>query len=212
MVVDKCHLKQEFGKGNKSCIISLDRGGSVLLNIPHIQRIIRTKKIIHGEDYIFRSLPSNFRHINGVNQLEVETILLLEQTNGEIKQWIHEKIITFYYGQEKMVMKPDVIGELNFNKNKDKPFYFFIEFDTGSESIRYKEPPVIRDKIIKYRKYRASKLWEKTYPYFPYLLFVTEDEKRIPFFNKKCKENGLSGRAIYYKNYTKFLTHLTNKV
>ena len=78
-------------------------------------------------------------------------------------------------------------------------------FNTGAESIRYKESPIIREKILKYKKYKLSKIWEKHFEYFPALLLVTEDEKRIGYFNKKCKENNIVGLGVYYENYTKIL-------
>lgn len=202
MCLDKVHEAQDIGRGNTPCIVGLDKGGSILLNVPHKKRISHHKSIVNGNIYITRSLPANYRHINGVNQLEVETILFCEETNSELKGWYHEKPQELYYGQERIVVIPDIRMEL---KMREKPFYAFIEFDTGAENRRYKEPPIIRDKIIKYRKYKVSKLWQKEYPNFPILLFVTEDEKRIDFFNRKCKENNVVGLGVYVDNYTKVL-------
>lgn len=208
MCLDKVHEVQEIGRGNNPCIVGLDKGGSILLNVPHRKRITHAKSLVNGKSYITRSLPANYRHINGINQLEVDTILFCEGTENEIISWVHEKPQELHFGQEKVVVIPDIRMELKINTEPSKSFYAFIEFDTGSESRGYKEPPIIRDKIIKYRKYKVSKLWNEEYPYFPYLIFVTEDEKRIAFFNKKCKENGLRGVAVYYKNYANFLNKL----
>lgn len=209
MCLDKVHEAQDIGRGNTPCIVGLDKGGSILLNVPHKKRISHHKSIVNGNIYITRSLPANYRHINGVNQLEVETILFCEETNSELKGWYHEKPQELYYGQERIVVIPDIRMELKFNTEPSKSFYAFIEFDTGSENRGYKNRfPIIHDKIIKYRKYKFSKLWMEEYPYFPMILFVTEDDKRIDFFNRKCKENKLQGFGIYYENYTKFLRHL----
>ncbi|AYP68231.1 replication initiation by nicking [Bacillus phage vB_BcoS-136] len=205
MCLDKVHEEQKVGKGNTPCIVSLDRGGSLLLNVPHKKRISHEKKTIKGIDYIFRHLPTNFRHINGVNQLEVDTILFCEETGSEMLEWVHEKPVKMVYRGETKTLIPDISMCLRFNTEPSKPFYAFLEFDTGSENIRYKEPPIIRDKIIKYKIYKLSKLWTDYYPYFPTLLFVTEDEGRINFFNNKCKENGIAGVGIYHENYTKAL-------
>jgi hypothetical protein len=210
MCLDKVHEVQEIGRGNTPCIVGLDKGGSMLLSVPHKKRISHRKSIVNGNTYITRMLPANFRHINGVNQLEVDTILFCEETENELIGWHHEKPQELHYGQEKVVVIPDVRMEL---KMREKPFYAFIEYDTGSENRGYKDRfPTIHEKIIKYRKFKASKLWVEEYPYFPMLLLVTEDDKRIPFFNQKCKENKLQGFGVYSESYVKFLKHLANMV
>lgn len=201
MIIDKVHEVRELGKGgNNPCTVALDRGGSVLLRIPHKKRIQQKKE---GK-YIRRSLPTNYRHINGINQCEVETILFCEETGSEILEWVHEKPQELHYGQERVVVIPDVRVAL---KMREKPFYAFLEFDTGSENARYSSNfPIIHEKLVKYKKYKSSNLWDT--PYFPVLLFVTEDDKRVEYFNKKCKELGLQGFGIYYENYRAFLERL----
>jgi hypothetical protein len=47
---------------------------------------------------------------------------------------------------------------------------------------------------------------------FPILLLVTEDDRRIPYFNAKCKENGVTGFGVYHENYSVFLEHLAKMV
>lgn len=210
MVLDKVHEPQRFMEGNTPAIVALDRAGSLILGVPHKQRIKYIKNITGGSEYIRRELPSNFQHINGINQIEVDTISFCEDTGSELIEWVHEKPVELYYGQDKVSLIPDISMKLKLVRNDSDAFCAFIEFDTGTESIRYREPPIIRDKIIKYRKYMLSKLWENEYPKFPFLLLVTQDEKRIDFFNKKCRENGVAGLGVYYKNYKKFLYKLSN--
>jgi hypothetical protein len=206
MCLDKTHEPQEIGKGSNPSIVSIDKGGSILLGVPHKQRISHIKNTVNGSEYITRKLPANYRHINGVNQLEVETILLCEEACNEIVQWKHEVGKQFYHGEEKIHLIPDVFMEI---KLKKKPLLAFIEYDTGSENIRYREPPIIRDKVMKYRKYKMSKLWvDDGLPYFPVILFVTEDEKRIKFFKEKCRESRLEGYGVYHEKYAKLLRHL----
>jgi predicted HTH transcriptional regulator len=205
MCIDKVHETRELGKGgNNPCTVALDRGGSVILGISHKRRILHRKE----GGYLRRVLPTNFRHINGVNQLEVETIILLEEIGGEILEWTHEKPQELHYSQEKVVVIPDVRVEL---KLREKPFYAFIEYDTGSEDRRNTTDfPTIREKLLKYKRYKMSKLWDT--PYFPVMLFVTEDDKRIPYVNKKLKELGLEGWGIYHENYTEFMERLAKLV
>ncbi|WOF32856.1 replication-relaxation family protein (plasmid) [Bacillus subtilis] len=211
MCLDKTHEAQEIGKGNTPSIVALDKGGSIYLNVPHKRRISHKKSIVNGKEYISRSLPANFRHINGVNQLEVDTILLSEKIEAEILEWTHEKPQEFHYGQEKVVVIPDVGMKLKFNTEHSKPLYAFIEYDTGSENMRYKSSfPTILEKVVKYRKLKSSKVWEKDYDYFPIVLLVTEDDKRITYFNDKCRENGLRGFGVYHENYSSFIKHLGN--
>lgn len=209
MCIDKIHELQGYLQGNTPAIYSLDRAGSMILEIPHKSRIKHIKNTVNGKTYIYRRLPSNFRHVNGVNGLEVDTILFCEETGSEILEWCHEKPQELHYGEERIVVIPDVLMGLKIN---DRHFYAFIEYDTGSEGVREKEPRVIRDKIIKYKKYKLSELWTDEFNQFPIILLVTEDEKRTGFFNKKCKENGLLGLGIYRENYKEFLKRLTDMV
>lgn len=210
--IDKAHESKGFQSGNTPAILSLDRAGSMILGVKHKPRIKHVKSVVNGKPYTTRRLPANFRHINGVNQLEVDTILFCEEKGWDIVRWIHEKPQELHYGGEKVVVIPDIAMELKTNTEPSKSFIAFIEFDTGSESIREKEPRIIRDKVIKYKKYKLSKLWENDFQVFPVLILVTEDEKRTAFFNRKCKENGLVGLGVYYENYKKFLERLTDMV
>src|SRR5690606_31610942 len=89
MCIDKAHENQLLGEGNTPAIVSLDKAGSMLLGMKHKPRIRRDKKIVNGRSYFVRKLPINYRHINGVNRLEVETILTLDELGGEITQWVH---------------------------------------------------------------------------------------------------------------------------
>lgn len=97
----------------------------------------------------------------------------------------------------------------------ERVFVAFIEYDTGSEGIREIEPIVIRDKIIKYKRYKTSKLWyeEDWQSYFdgavfPMVLFVTEDRKRVEFWNRKCKEYGVVGIGMVTEKYVDVLDRL----
>lgn len=210
MCLDKIHEPQKLTGGNTPAIVAVDRAGSLILGIPHKNRIKKYSKIINGKKITSRELPLNYRHINGVNQLEVETILFCENTGNELLDWVLESSIKIHYAQELIHLIPDVIMSLKPLKSPLKTFYAFIEFDTGSESIGYKNPPVIRNKIIKYKKYKLSRLWENQYSHFPMVILVTEDEKRIDFFNKECERNDVLGLGVYYKSYKRFLEYLEN--
>lgn len=208
MIFDKVHEVQQIGKGNTPCIVSLDRAGSILLGVPHKKRITHRKTTFKGEDYITRILPLNYKHIFGINRTEVETILFCERTDNKILQWKHEVASEFIYGGVKILFIPDVFVEL---KLKAKQFLAFIEYDTGSENLRSKNDfPIIHEKLKNYKKYKKSNLWVDEYRYFPMILLVTEDDKRIEYFNDKCRELGLQGFGIYYENYTKWLDSLIN--
>lgn len=210
MILDKVHEVQEIGKGNSPSIVSIDRGGSILLGIPHKKRITQKKTTCKGITYVTRTLPSNYKHIHGVNKTEVDTILFCEATNNKINRWKHEVATKFIYNGENILFIPDVLVEIQFD---NKIFLGFIEYDTGSEDHRNKKDfPTIYEKLINYRKFKASKLWVNDYKYFPMILLVTEDDKRIPYFNKKCRELGLQGYGVYHENYVSFLTHLANMV
>lgn len=210
MIFDKIHEVQEIGRGNSPSIVAIDKGGSIILGVPHKRRITHRKTNFKGIDYITRILPSNYKHINGVNQTEVDTILFCERTNNDLITWKHEVATEFVYNREKILFIPDVFVELSF---KDRQFLGFIEYDTGSENLRNKNDfPIIYNKLINYKRFKGSQLWVKDYKYFPVIMLVTEDEKRIPYFNSKCKELGLQGVGIYYEKYTMVLERLANMV
>jgi hypothetical protein len=210
MLLDKVHEVQEIGKGNTPSIVSIDKGGSIILGVPHKKRIAHHTSIVKGIHYITRILPSNYKHINGVNQTEVDTILLCEETNNDILRWELEVATNFKYGGEDILFIPDIFMEIRL-KN-DRRLLAFIEYDTGSENHRNKTDfPVIYDKLVNYRKYKMSSLWEEHYKYFPMVLLVTEDDKRIPYFNNKCQELELQGMGIYHENYTRVLRRLIDR-
>ncbi|UUV46158.1 replication-relaxation family protein [Bacillus phage vB_BanS-Thrax2] len=210
MCLDKVHEKQELGKGNTPSILALERGGSILLNIPHKRRIPQKKMLVNGEIKIERHVPLIYRHTNGINQMEVETILLCEKYGYEIKIWEHEKSAIFKYNNEDIVFIPDVFVRLRIG---EKEVDLFLEYDTGQENIRNKNNfPVIYDKIIRYKKYKKSMLWQNHSEKFPIVLLVTEDSHRIMHFNKNCKKHGVQGFGVYHENYTKFLEHLAKMV
>ena len=210
MCLDKVHEKQELGKGNTPSILALERGGSILLNIPHKRRIPQKKMLVNGEIKIERHVPLIYRHTNGINQMEVETILLCEKYGYEIKIWEHEKSAIFKYNNEDIVFIPDVFVRLRIG---EKEVDLFLEYDTGQENIRNKNNfPVIYDKIIRYKKYKKSMLWQNHSEKFPIVLLVTEDSHRIMHFNKNCKKHGVQGFGVYHENYTNFLEHLAKMV
>lgn len=215
-VVDKVHEPAEIGKGNTPAIISIDKCGSMILREPHRRRIIHKLSEHNGKTYIKRELPINYRHINCVNRLEVETILLCEEYGCEIIEWQLEKPNVFIYGNEKNVLIPDVLLILKIGKMKI-PMY--IEYDTGTEGVREKEPKVIKDKILKYKRLKSSKIWVAQdwqshfgQPLFPIVLFITEDEKRINFFKRKSSENNVKSLSMYYDKYSDVMRGLIEAI
>lgn len=208
MIFDKIHEPQKIGKGNTSAIVAIDRGGSILLNVKHKQRILHSKSKLNGETIVTRRLPSNYKHINGINQMEVNTILFCNNNNHILGRWEHELSCNFINNQEKTTFIPDVLLEIAFNNGKT--FLGFLEYDTGSEDSRNKNDfPTIGNKLRNYRRYFKSDLWrELDLKYFPVILLVTEDDKRIEWFNNKCKELQLKGVGVYHENFTSFLEHL----
>lgn len=206
MILDKVHEVQEIGKGNTPCIVAIDKGGSILLGVPHRPRITQKKTNFKGISYVTRYLPINYKHINGINQTEVETILFCDEKGHDLVRWELEVSTIFQYNNEEIKFIPDVFVEIRFG---EKNFLSFIEYDTGSEDHRNKNHfPTIYNKLINYNKYKTTKLWEDQYEYFPMILFVTEDSKRIQWFNNHCKEFGLRGLGVYYENYTDVLRRL----
>ncbi|HDX9563586.1 replication-relaxation family protein [Bacillus thuringiensis] len=207
MCLDKMHEKAKIGNGNKPCIVAIDRAGSILLDVPHKRRIQHDKKILKGGEYIFRALPPNYKHIHGINQLEVDTILFCEENGCEMK-WIHEQHnqYTFFYNQQKITFIPDVLFGIKIN---NKVIHSYIEFDTGKEDLRCKTNfPTLTEKLQKYRKFKYSNMWKEKFKRFPILLFVTEDEKRCKFVESKMKELGLQGIVCLSDEYrTKVLEY-----
>lgn len=217
-VIDKVHESADIGKGNTPAIISIDKCGSMILGKPHKRRIIHRFSEHNGKTYVKRELPINHRHVNCINRLEVETILLCEEYECEIVDWQLEKPNSFIYGNENNTLIPDVLLILRVG-NKKIPIY--IEYDTGTEGIREKEPKAIKDKILKYKRFKSSKIWitqdwqsHFEQPLFPIVLFITEDEKRIDFFKRKSNEYNVKSLSMYYDKYSSvmrgFIKAITN--
>lgn len=216
MILDKVHEKQEIGKGNNPCIVSIDKAGSLILGMPHKKRIIQRVSKHRGKEYIRRHLGANYKHIQGVNQIEVDTILLCDSSGYEILEWQLEQSKKFNYNEEKIVLIPDAFMILNIN---GKRLAAFIEYDTGSEGIREKEPKVLREKLIKYKRYKSSQLWDEEewqkhfdVKVFPLVLFVTLDEKRIEFWNRMSKEVGVKSVGMSSDRYIDVLRKLIDVV
>ncbi|WP_144510014.1 replication-relaxation family protein [Bacillus sp. FJAT-22090] len=216
MVLDKAHEKQDIGKGNNPCIVAIDRAGSLMLGVTHKRRIIHKASKHKGKEYISRYLPSNVQHINGVNQIEVETIIFCEENEYEILEWQLEQSRVFNYNDEKIILIPDVLMILDI---KGKRLAVFIEYDTGSEGLREKKPKIVKEKLIKYKRYRSSNLWENEEwqkhfeaKVFPLLLFVTSDYKRVEYWNKTSKELGVKSVAMYIDKYVDVLSKLVEVV
>lgn len=210
MIFDKVHEPQKIGEGNTPCIVALDRGGSLLLSVKHKARIIQSKSSRNGQDYITRRLPANYRHVNGVNQMEVDTILFSESTGHDILSWKIEPSTSFIWNNEKQLFIPDVLFEMQI---KHKKLIVFLEYDTGKEDLRNKKDfPTIHEKLKEYRKYKLSDLWKEELAYFPLILFVTEDMERVKWITAKCKELNLKGYGVYHENYTDVLERLANMV
>ena len=211
--IDKTHEKKNIGEGNKPAVVALDKAGSIILGVKHKQRIRHDICYFKDKKYTQRVLPSNISHINGVNNLEVETILCCDMYKDiYINDWVIESPISLFYGNEKVTLIPDIQMTLKHVRIDSEPFYAYIEYDTGSEDIRCKEPKTLIDKIIKYRKYKLSGLWKNYYKNFPMVILVTEDDSRTTFFNSKCKELGVSGYGIYADNYKDFLVYIYDNI
>ncbi|MFS0905776.1 replication-relaxation family protein [Priestia aryabhattai] len=214
LCIDKVHEEQKIGRGSLPCIVAIDKAGAIVLDVPHRRRITHEKRIIKGETYTFRQLPNYTRHVNGINKVEVDTINICEESGGKILSWRHEYGRSFKWENEKITLIPDVVATIEINGN---PFDFYIEYDTGTEDRRgSKKFPTIKKKILKYKAWEQSDLWQKDFNKFPTILFITEDKSnkgsRIKYFNKKCEEMGLDGYGIYHESYTNFFKSLVQMV
>ena len=216
MCLDKAHEEAEFMSGNLPAVLALDRAGAIVLGLDKKfrRRIKHTSKMIGNKRYVFRQLPNNYPHIHGVNELEVETILLSEEMDFKISKWnLEEKNAKIVMYNERFTIIPDVFMMLRVG---NKPFTAFIEYDTGMEDHRHKDKyPTIRDKLEKYQKYKISGAWRSEkwakHSGFPMLLYVTEDKGRIAFVNDKGRLLGLRVVAMHKSEYRDKLKALLPK-
>lgn len=207
MCLDKAHEEAEFMKGNTPAVVAIDKAGAFLLGKKFRRRIKQNKRLINGETFVFRSLPTNYRHIHGVNELEVKTIELCQNKGFSLIRWdLEQENAQKLSFSEKFTIIPDIFTII---KADNKPFLAFIEYDTGSEDNRYKDKfPTLREKLEKYQQYMRSGVWKKQWwatkikTGFPILLFVTEDERRIDYINKKGKSLGIRVVAMHTNEYT----------
>jgi len=216
MCIDKVHEKQVFQKGNTPAFVAIDKAGAILLDRPFKQRIKTAIKNINGKEYVFRKLPSNYKHLHHIHLLEAETITFCEQNDCELICWRIEDGNTknFTFNNEAITLIPDVFAILKF---QNKTLALFLEYDSGTENERHLQPKTIQDKIIKYKKYYLSMLWQNEdwqihFPrkIFPVLLFVAHDLKRIKFFNKIAEQQNIAGLGVIFKNYKNFLAKLSS--
>lgn len=207
LCLDKVHEEAEYRSGNLPAVVALDRAGALILGLDKkFKRRIKHDelRIINTKKHIFRELPSNYPHIHGVNQLEVDTILLCEELGIDIVRWdLEEKNTRLFMYNERYILIPDVFLLLRVN---NKPFIAYIEYDTGKEDFRYKDKyPTLREKLEKYQKYKLSRTWKNEkwaeISPFPLLIFVAEDKKRIPYVNDKGKLLGLKVLAIHSSEF-----------
>lgn len=216
MVIDKVHEKQEIKKGNFPAIVSLDKAGSLIIGEEHKKRIIYDVSEHAGIEYINRRLPINYYHIQCVNQLEVDTILFCEKYNFNILFWSLEKPKSFMLNGEEIMLIPDVLTIINV---KGKNIALFIEYDTGSESLRMKKPKVLADKFQRYKDYLKSEVWLKdrwqkhfNNPIFPLIVFISEKQQRVKYVKTLSSELELKIVPAYHTDYTKVLKFIISQM
>lgn len=207
MCIDKVHEEAKYRNGNFPAIVALDRAGAIVLGLnKQFKRRIKhdEMRIIDTKKYIFRSLPSNYLHIHGINELECQTILLGEELGFNVFKWdLEEKNTRLFMYNERIILIPDIFMILRVN---NKAFLAYIEYDTGKEDYRHKDKfPTLREKLEKYQKYKLSGTWKNEkwaeFSPFPLILFVTEDKSRISYVNEKGKKLGLKILAFHSDEY-----------
>lgn len=105
--LDKCHEEPEFQKGNLPAVFGLDRAGAIILGLDKKfrRRIKQDCKFINGQKYPIRELPNNYPHIHGLNEIEVQTILLSEEMGFKISRWdLEEKNAKVIMYNERFVL------------------------------------------------------------------------------------------------------------
>lgn len=216
LCIDKIHEQQEIMKGNTPAFLSLDRAGAILLSeylqekIPFKRRILHEKKIRDNRTMIFRKLPATYKHNHGVNCLEITTRLFCQKTNSELIRWDLEQDThrPFVYS-EKEIIRPDAFCILRI---ADKPFLFFLEYDTGSENFGYRASfPTLKTKLRRYQYYMLSNSWKNERWFqliktkFPPIIFVTEEKRRINYLRKIGRALGLRVIPCLPKDYENIL-------
>lgn len=214
MCLDKAHMEAEFGKGNTPAIVCIDRAGALLLGTKFRRRLKHKKKVYHGEEYIFRELPSNYLHIHGINELEVSTIILCDNHDFKLIRWQLEAQNTKKLPENsqndakttQISLIPDVFCIIRV---KNSVFMSFIEYDTGSENKGYNgNYPILGEKLERYNLYKMSGIWKhemwskSTGLGFPPILFVVHDQKRADYIIRKGKSLGLVVDAFLFSEYS----------
>lgn len=207
--LDKCHEELPYGMGNAPAIYSLDRAGALLLNLPFRRRFKKVKKATTT----LTLLPTNFKHIHKVNELEVQTLKKCFEYNCKLFRWdlehLNKKVIPTNSG--KVALISDVFVVIN---KQNLPIVYFLEYDTGNEDFRNSTSfPTLKEKLDKYYIYKTSGIWRTEWfnvqlkTGFPTIVFVTEDKKRIPYLNKYFKQLQLTAYVMEFEQYEKWLTH-----
>lgn len=182
MCINKAYPPKIYGEGNNQAVLSLDKVGASLINVPY-RPIIKSTTDKLG--YIQKELPKQYKHTLGINDFECKVVEFCNQHNMELLRWriAHQNKKCFALGNKTMTIIPDGFGVVKLNI--DTIISFFLEYDTGTEDIRNKHSfKRIKNKLYTYVLYYASKEWLKEdwalfNPTFPYVFFITEDDKRI---------------------------------
>jgi hypothetical protein len=206
--LDKCHEEMEYGTGNAPAIYSLDRAGAILLDVPFKPRFVKRENVKNHN--LFTVLPSNWKHIQKVNELEIITLKKCFEVGAELIRWDLEEVnrVVIPTNKGNVTLISDVITLIN---NKNKPMLYFVEFDTGNEDFRYATQfPTLKEKIEKYHTYKISGLWKDKWFArigFPTIVFVTLDRKRIKYLQSLFSKLQLSAYVLEFEQYEKWLSH-----
>jgi hypothetical protein len=199
-LVDKAIKKpviQWDGSVKKTIVIAMGQLGSQYVGWPtHYDRI----RYVDGKPI----LPATAHHILRIHDMEIQTRELLKQLDIEIKAWVFEskKVIKHENG-----LNPDVFCML-FDRQTEKFYTLFIEYDTGKDDFRRRRKfPKLSKKIERYQEIKNWPSWYKkqisqvSETKFPFIFFVTEDEKRFPVIPQLFEEKGLDHVACMQQDY-----------
>jgi hypothetical protein len=190
--IDKANTKVKNWKGErvKTQVIGMGEMGSQWAGWKHHNERIRERegKVI---------LPPTTYHTLSIHEAEIVVNEVLASLDCEMVAWIHECGKTIIGHKNRL--NPDAYC-LIYDRKTDQHYTFWFEFDTGTDDMgRRNKFPKLENKFRRYKEVANWKEWYKSdYSVvsenkFPYLFFVTEEEKRFPELPKRVKKLGLDG-------------------
>lgn len=191
------------GSVKKTMVVALGRIGSQYVGWPnHYERIKYEKKRA--------ILPKTAHHILRIHDMQIIARETLKSMNVDVLAWVFEcgnEII----GHPEIRLNPDAFCIMS-DQITGKKYTAFFEYDTGTMDFqKRKKFPELEAKFNRYLGIKQWDQWRKndlsiySENKFPYLFFVTEEQKRFPEVPKLLIQRGIKSTVCMQTDFVSTL-------